>query len=122
MREICQNRPTSKVAFLRETKSEQVPAPAPEQPGQSVRSWALEAGLRAHPGSSPLLAPEALRACRIEEALLQAQEGLGLHAPPPPWLSPSPLPLPSPSQRASEEPGASDLSPAPIEKWVLVTT
>ncbi|XP_008574817.1 PREDICTED: homeobox protein DLX-2 [Galeopterus variegatus] len=40
-----------------------------------------------------------------------------------PPLTPSPFTSSSPSQRASEEePGSSDLSPAPIEKWVLVTT
>lgn len=55
---------------------------------------------------------------------LKGPRGPRLHPPLFPQL-PSPPPLhrfPSPSQRASEEPGASALSPAPIEKWVLVTT
>lgn len=38
------------------------------------------------------------------------------------FTAPLPARFPSLSQRASEEPGTSDLSPAPIEKWVLVTT
>lgn len=51
-----------------------------------------------------------------------------LHPTLPPGLLPlydspsSPATSSSPSQRASEELRASDLSPAPIEKWVLVTT
>lgn len=63
-----------------------------------------------------------------EKPQSQAQKGPRgpeFHPPLPPCF-PHHLPhlrhFPSPSQRASEEPGASDLSPAPIEKWVLVTT